>query len=62
MLLLAAFGLETLIQIVVVIVVVGLLVWVVESFLPIPEQFKLLIRVVAIIGILIYLLKLFGLF
>jgi hypothetical protein len=49
-----------LIQLIVALVIVGLLLWLVQSFLPVPPVIKNIIYVVVIIIVLIYLLRLFG--
>lgn len=51
---------ETLIPVLVVLVIIGLIVWAINSFLPIDARFKQLIVVVAIIAALLYILKAFG--
>jgi len=50
-----------LIQLVVVLIVIGVLLWLVETQLPIEGTIKLIIRVVIIIAVLIWLLSLVGL-
>ena len=48
------------ISIIVMIVIVGLIVWAVNTFLPIPAPFKTLVYVVAVVFLLIYLLRAIG--
>jgi hypothetical protein len=50
-----------LIQIIVVLIVVGVLMWLVNSYLPIAEPFKKIINVIVIIFVVIWLLNVFGL-
>lgn len=49
-----------LIQIVIVLIVVGLLLWLVETQLPIDATFKTIIRVVVVIAVVLWLLGAFG--
>jgi hypothetical protein len=51
----------TLITVVVVVVILGLIVYLVETYLPMPAPFKLIIRAVVIIGLLLWILRLAGL-
>lgn len=50
-----------LIGLVVTIIIAGLLVWLEETYLPLPAPFKLIIRVVVIVAIIVYVLAAFGL-
>lgn len=43
------------------IALVGLLVWAITTFIPMPSQFKTLIIVVAVVVVLLYLFNAFGL-
>lgn len=47
---------STLITIIIAILIVGLVCYVVNSFLPIDQNFKNLINIVAIIGLVIWIL------
>jgi len=49
------------IALIVTIALVGLLVWAVTTYIPMPEGFKKLIYVVAIVVIGLWLLSVFGL-
>lgn len=49
------------IGLVVLIVVIGLVAWIVNSYLPIPQPFKTIINVVLIVVALIVVLNAFGL-
>lgn len=49
------------IPILLVLIVVGILLWAVNSFIPIDSKFKTLINVVAIVFAVIWLLKVLGL-
>ena len=49
-----------LIQLVIVLVVVGVVLWVINSFIPMQSTIKKILNVVVIIGVLIWLLSVFG--
>jgi hypothetical protein len=49
-----------LVRIVVTIIVVGVLVWLEETYIPLPAVFKTIIRVVVVMVVLIWLLNVFG--
>ena len=49
------------IQLIVVIALVGLLVWAITQFVPMPQKFQQLIVVVAIVAVVLYVLSAFGL-
>jgi hypothetical protein len=59
--LLHAGGPMDLIQLVVVLIVVGVLLWLVETYLPIDATIKKIIHVVVIIAVILWLLTVFGL-
>lgn len=44
---------------VILLIVVGVLLWVVETYLPIDATFKMLIKAVVIIGAVVYLIRTF---
>lgn len=48
------------ITLIVSIAIVGLIVWAITTFIPMPPQFKTAILVVALICIILYLLQAFG--
>ncbi len=50
----------TLITLIVVIVLVGLLLWAVETFIPMDPKVKLLLQVVVVIVLLLWVLQSFG--
>jgi hypothetical protein len=50
-----------LIQVVIVLVVVGLVLWVINSYIPMQSTIKKILNVVVVIGVIIWLLSLFGL-
>ena len=51
-----------LIQLVVVLIVVGVLLWLVNSFIPMDAKIKTILNVVVIICVVLWLLSIFGLF
>jgi hypothetical protein len=50
-----------LIQLVIVLVVVGLILWVINSYIPMQSTIKRILNVVVVIGVIIWLLSVFGL-
>jgi hypothetical protein len=50
-----------LIQLVIVLVVVGLILWVINSYIPMQSTIKKILNVVVIIVVLLWLLSVFGL-
>ena len=50
-----------LIQVVIVLVVVGVVLWVINSYIPMQSTIKKILNVVVVIGVIIWLLSLFGL-
>jgi len=51
-----------LLQILVVLVVVGVLLWLVNSFIPMQGQIKSILNAVVAIAVVLWLLDIFGLF
>jgi hypothetical protein len=51
-----------LIQVVVVMVVVGVLLWLVNSYIPMQATIKKIMNAVVVIAVLVWLLNIFGLF
>lgn len=54
--------LPALIAIVVALVVVGVVVYLVETYVPMPPPFKIAVRVVVVLGLALYVLRAFGLY
>jgi hypothetical protein len=50
------------ITLIVLLVVVGILLWAVESLIPMDATIRRLIQVVAVLFVLLFLLRYFGLF
>lgn len=51
---------DGLISIVVTLVVLGLILFLIENFVPLAPPFKAVIRVVVVIALILFLLKTFG--
>ncbi len=51
-----------LIQLVMVLVVVGVLLWLVNSFIPMQSSIKKILNAVVVIALVLWLLNVFGLF
>ena len=51
-----------LLTILLVIIIVGVLLWLVNSFLPMDHNIKKILNVVVIIILIVWLLKVFGIF
>ena len=49
-----------LIQLVIVLVIVGVILWVINSFIPMQSTIKTIHNVVVVIGVIIWLLSVFG--
>ena len=49
-----------LINLVILLIVIGVLLWVVEKYIPMDATIKRIIQAVVIIGVVIYLLQVFG--
>lgn len=50
-----------LIQLVIVLVVVGVILWLINSYIPMESTIKKILNVVVIIGVILWLLSVFGL-
>ena len=53
-------GLDLLIKVLVVLIVVGVALWLVDRYIPMDPPIKILIRVVVILVIVLWLLRVFG--
>ncbi len=51
-----------LLQILMVLVVVGVLLWLVNSYIPMQGTIKSILNAVVVIGVVLWLLNIFGLF
>ncbi|MHB8174407.1 MAG: Thivi_2564 family membrane protein [Nitrospirota bacterium] len=51
----------SLVHLVIVLVVVGLIMWVINSYIPMQSTIKKLLNVVVVIAVIIWLLSAFGL-
>jgi hypothetical protein len=50
------------IQLVVLLIILGVILWAVETLIPMDPMIRRLIQVVAIVAVLIYLLRFFAIF
>ncbi|MGA8018460.1 MAG: Thivi_2564 family membrane protein [Desulfobacterales bacterium] len=50
-----------LIQLVIVLVVVGVILWLINSYIPMQATIKKILNAVVVIGVIIWLLSVFGL-
>lgn len=48
------------ISLILVLAVIGVIVWLVESYVPMPQPFKIAIRVIVLVCVVLYLVQLFG--
>lgn len=51
----------SLISVVMVLIVVGLLLWAANSFIPMDGKIKMILNVVVVIAVILWLLRVFGL-
>jgi len=51
-----------LLQVVVILVVVGLLLWLVNNYIPMDRKIKQILNIVVVIAVILWVLKLFGVF
>lgn len=52
----------TLLSLVITLIVVGVLLWVVNRFIPMDGKIKQILNIVVVIGVILYLLNAFGVF
>jgi hypothetical protein len=51
-----------LLKVAVILIVIGVLLWLVNAYIPMDKKIKTILNVVVIIVVVIWLLKLFGIF
>ena len=51
-----------LIQLVIVLIVIGVLLWLVNHYIPMDRKIKQILNIVVVIAVVLWLLNLFGLF
>ena len=51
-----------LVQLVLILIVVGVLLWLVNTYIPLDPMIKKIINIVVIVAVVLWLLSLFGLF
>jgi len=54
--------LATLISVVVALVILGLVLYLIETYVPMADPIKMVIRVVVVLALVLYLLQAFGLY
>ena len=52
---------SSLITVVLVLIIVGILLWLINRYVPMDHKIKAILNVVVVIGVLIWILKAFGL-
>jgi len=52
----------SLLHLVVTLIVIGVLLWVVNNFIPMQSNIKSILNVLVVIGVVLWLLNIFGLF
>lgn len=52
----------SLLSLLIVIIIVGVLLWLVNAYIPMDGKIKTILNVVVVIALIIYLLKAFGVF
>ncbi|HKR04249.1 MAG TPA: Thivi_2564 family membrane protein [Bacteroidia bacterium] len=51
-----------LISVVIVLIVAGVLLWLVNTYIPMDSKIKKILNIVVVIAVIVWLLKVFGLF
>jgi hypothetical protein len=52
---------STLVNVVIILIVVGLVLWLINRFIPMDYKIKQILNIVVVIAVIIWLLKVFGL-
>lgn len=52
----------SIINVIIVLVVVGLILWLINTYIPMDRKIKSILNIVVVIAVIIWLLKAFGLF
>ena len=52
----------SLLSVLIILIIVGVLLWLVNSFIPMDSKIKSILNVVVVIAVIIWLLKVFGIF
>ncbi|MCL4483325.1 MAG: hypothetical protein M1445_12085 [Bacteroidetes bacterium] len=52
----------SLLNILIAIIVVGVVLWIINTFIPMDHQIKRIFNIVVVIALIIWLLKVFGIF
>lgn len=51
----------SLISVIIIIAVIGVIVWAINKYVPMPENFKTLLNIFAVVAVIVWVLSLFGL-
>ncbi|MGE0087363.1 MAG: Thivi_2564 family membrane protein [Desulfococcaceae bacterium] len=51
-----------LVQFMLILVVIGVLLWVVNNFIPMDRKIKKILNIVVVIGVILWVLNVFGIF
>jgi hypothetical protein len=51
-----------LVQLVIVLIVIGVLLWLVNNYIPMDRKIKSILNIVVVIAVVLWLLNMFGLF
>lgn len=52
----------SLLNVLIVLIVVGVLLWLINSFIPMDRKIKSIFNIVVVIAVIVWLLKVFGVF
>ncbi len=52
----------SIINVIIILVVVGLILWLINTYIPMDRKIKSILNIVVVIAVIIWLLKAFGLF
>ena len=52
----------SLLNVIIALIVVGVILWLINSFIPMDSKIKSILNVVVVIAVIIWLLKVFGIF
>ena len=52
----------SLLNVIIALIVVGVILWLINSFIPMDSKIKSILNVVVVIAVIVWLLKVFGIF
>ncbi len=50
-----------LISVIIIIALIGVIVWAINKYVPMPDNFKTLLNILAVVAVIVWVLSLFGL-